>query len=773
MIRLGLRLALAGGRWSLVPTLLAAVAVGFGTAILLFALSFEPALQARYDHEAWRETPGSVDGTGTSAAPSTLLSLTADFVAGRPLARIDLAAVGAGAPVPPGIPRLPAPGEAFVSPELGRLLVTTPPDQLGNRFGRIVGEIGEAGLAAPDELAVVEGLPAAQLRSAGSREVTAFDTKGGLPAMNIILFLIVALAVVGAIAPVAVFVATATRLAAARRERRLVALRLSGATPRQVAVLGVVDALIIAVPGAVLGVGLFALLRPAVAQFELGSLAWFPEAIAPPIVPAVALVAAVPVVGVVAAVVALRRMAISPLGVARRTRTGPLSRLRLVPLVASTIAFVAAVALGPTYLPDVFVLVVAGAFFGIIVGIVIAGPWITSLVGRLVASGGGPVRLLAGSHLLDDPRAAFGSVAGVVMAVFVASVFFGFVAYTRDVSGAIRVPVRPSSIAVAVPGGEGAAADAVVPTVERMAGVRSVAVIREAAVVDPAHPDEPGSIAWIVSCDALLGAGDIAGATCGPSPVHLIGGATLPAGGVVLAGPPPDAARSDFDARTARADLVGAPAADRLRFEDAAFLAVVGRASLPDVLVEPSAVAGGGSAIRPLLLLVATNGDPVVIERVRTILEAALPTSAPATGSELAASVTKIIDELTRVVSLGVVLTLLVAGCSLAVAVAGGLLDRRRPFALLRMAGTPVARLRAVLVVEAAAPLLSIAVLSAVLGVAVSQLVLRIAGVPAVPLPDASVAILLVGSVGGALAVVATVLPLVGTVTALEETRFE
>ena len=773
MIRLGLRLAVAGGRWSLVPTLLASVAVGFGTAILLFALSFEPALQARYNHEAWRETPGSVDQSIGSSAPSTLLSLTEDFVAGRPLARVDLAAVGSGAPVPPGIPRIPAPGEAFVSPGLARLIATTPPDQLGNRFGRIVGEIGEAGLAAPDELAIVEGLPASQLRAAGSREVTAFDTVGRMPAMNIILALIVALAVVGAIAPVAVFVGTATRLAAARRERRLVALRLSGATPRQVVVLGVVGALLIAVPGAVLGVGLFALLRPAVAQFQLGSLSWFPEAITPPLVPAIALVAAVPVVGVFAAVVALRRMAISPLGVARRMRTGPLSRLRLVPLAASTLAFVVTIALGPAYLPDNFIVVVAGAFFGIILGIVTAGPWITSLVGRLVASGGGPVRLLAGLHLLDDPRAAFGSVAGVVMAVFVASVFFGFVAYTRDVSGAIRVPVRPSSIAVTVPGGEGAAADAVVPRIEGMSGVGAVAVVREAAIVDPTHPNEPGSTAWIVSCDALLRAAEMAGATCGSAPVHLLGDTTLPAGSLVLAGPPPGAPSSDFESRKARADLVGGPAADHLRLDAAAFLAVVGRASLPDILVEPSAVVGGGSAIRPLMVLVATNGDAVVIERVRTLLEASLPTSAPATGSELAASVTKIIDELTRVVSLGVVLTLLVAGCSLAVAVAGGLLDRRRPFALLRMAGTPVARLRAVLVVEAAAPLLSIAVLSAVLGVTVSQLVLRIAGVPAVPLPDASVVILLVGSVAGALAVVATVLPLVGTVTALEETRFE
>jgi len=45
VIRLGLRLASLGGRWSLVPTALTALAVAFGTSILLFALSFQPALE--------------------------------------------------------------------------------------------------------------------------------------------------------------------------------------------------------------------------------------------------------------------------------------------------------------------------------------------------------------------------------------------------------------------------------------------------------------------------------------------------------------------------------------------------------------------------------------------------------------------------------------------------------------------------------------------------------------------------------------------------------
>ena len=124
-----------GGAWSIVPTVLAGVAVGFGTAILLFALSFQPALDARYDRGAWRETPGP--GSGEEQPPqSTLVSLTHDFIDGRPIERVDVAALSAGAPVPPGLARLPEPGEAFVSPALRELIATRPADELGERYGQ-------------------------------------------------------------------------------------------------------------------------------------------------------------------------------------------------------------------------------------------------------------------------------------------------------------------------------------------------------------------------------------------------------------------------------------------------------------------------------------------------------------------------------------------------------------------------------------------------------------------------------------------------------------
>ena len=773
MIRLGLRLAFLGGRWSVVPTALTAIAVAFGTAILLYALSFQPAVDVRYDRSAWRDTPGP-RGVAEELAGTTLISLTDDHVGGRALARIDVAGLGRGAPVPPGLTRLPAAGETFVSPALADLMAERPPNELADRFGTIAGTIGEEGLQAPNELVAINGLPAETLAAAGSRAVTAFDTDGRPPTLDWVVTLIVVVAVIGAIAPVAVFVASATRLAAARRERRLVAFRLSGATSGQIAILAAVDAMLISIPGALLGVVVFLALRPLVASFPLGDLTWFADAIVPPLLPAALVVGAVPVVGIAAAVISLRRMSISPLGVARRERAGPPGRWRILPVALALAAFVGSLWLGTTPLRDFALIGVALSFFTIVAGIAVLGPLLTSLIGRVLARGGGPVRLLAGRHLLDDPRASFTVVTGVVLAIFVASAFFGFISFMSQVSGATRVGLLPSSVYVEVPPSSGPAVEPAVEAVRGKPGAGPVAVVREAAVVDPADPTVAVATAWIVRCADLLAGADLPDASCGDAAIHLVSG-TLPADSELrgyavdadaeaLAGPM--TVEASFDA-TAPTHPLLAPGA------------TVVPGSLPDLIIDPSVVEGGVRDLRPLFVLAATDGAGASIERVRTALEVAMPTGGPATGAEVVAALTTIVDELGRVVMLGVVMTMAVAGASLALAVVGGLLDRRRPFALLRQSGVELRQLRMVLLLEAGAPLIAVAVLSCALGVLVSQLLLVVTGFfdpesgTAIPLPSPSLAVLLFASVAGALAIVSAALTIVGPVTSLEETRFE
>ena len=89
------------------------------------------------------------------------------------------------------------------------------------------------------------------------------------------LKIVLGLGAVGLLLPVLVFVATSTRLAAARREERFAALRLVGATPRQVNVMASVEAFAGALAGTALGFLLFWLFRPVVARIPFTGEAFF------------------------------------------------------------------------------------------------------------------------------------------------------------------------------------------------------------------------------------------------------------------------------------------------------------------------------------------------------------------------------------------------------------------------------------------------------------------------------------------------------------------
>ena len=74
------------------------------------------------------------------------------------------AATGASSPVPPGIPRDPAPGQYYASPALVALMRSIPAEVLAGRFpGQLAGTIGDAALPSPDSLVIVIGRTPAQL----------------------------------------------------------------------------------------------------------------------------------------------------------------------------------------------------------------------------------------------------------------------------------------------------------------------------------------------------------------------------------------------------------------------------------------------------------------------------------------------------------------------------------------------------------------------------------------------------------------------------------
>ncbi len=223
------------------------------------------------------------------------------------------------------------------------------------------------------------------------------------------------------------FIAAATRLAAARREQRFAAMRLVGATPRQVSVISAVEGCVAAIAGVAGGFALFFLLRSTVASVPFTGQPFFPSDLSLHLSDILGVAIGVPTAAVAAARVALRRVQISPLGVSRRV-TPPAPRAwRLVPLAAGIGELGFFIGRRPSNTSGQIQAYGAG-FILAMSGLVIAGPWLTMLGSRVMARRTGrPAVLIAGRRLSDNPSSAFRSVSGLIVALFISSAALGVI----------------------------------------------------------------------------------------------------------------------------------------------------------------------------------------------------------------------------------------------------------------------------------------------------------------------------------------------------------
>ncbi|WP_022918870.1 FtsX-like permease family protein [Ruania albidiflava] len=208
----------------------------------------------------------------------------------------------------------------------------------------------------------------------------------------------------------------AARLAVARRDARLAALRLAGATTAQVSAITILDATVQALTGAVIGAaGMFALV-PLVLPIEFQDRAFSYGELLPPWWVYLATIGAVTAIALVSAGASLRKVAITPLGVAARTSPNPLHWSRVVPIVAFAALFAVLWNTGMAGLLTL-ALVVAGGFAMLNA----IGPLVMSLVGRMAAKRARTAaQLVAARRILDAPKTAWRSVGGVALATFIA-----------------------------------------------------------------------------------------------------------------------------------------------------------------------------------------------------------------------------------------------------------------------------------------------------------------------------------------------------------------
>ncbi|WP_433366150.1 FtsX-like permease family protein [Actinoplanes sp. CA-142083] len=712
-VLLGFRMMLAGGRESLARAGLTAAGIAVGVPLILLALSALPIMQSHIDRLAWHRTTAQSPATAPDHA--MWLAVT-DRYDGHDVIRVHVAALGPRPPVPPGITRLPGPGEKVLSPALASLIRSVPADQLGDRFpGRDVGRIGPDGLVVTGELVAVVGQTAAEMRAVnGAVEIAGIEQPGlrlDLAGLWGVFFGLVAALVVG---PVVVFVVMTTRVGGVRREVRFAAVRLAGATRFQTAVLAATETAVAAIGGALAGWLAYLLLRPVVAgMVTLGhGSPIFASDIAVPWTPLLVVLAGVPALAVITTLVALRPVQLTPLGVRHRGRRRPPSVWRLAPIPLGLIGawFAFSKANDPSVVENpaaqsALSLVSMLSVLLTVIGFFLAGAWACMWVSRgLARLTRGAASLIVARRIAADPYATFRMVGGAAIAMYVAT--------TVGFAAAASATTTPASIL-----------DQGVVAVHTQ-GTEIPALMGPEVVVARLNGKQ-----IVVSCEGL-----------------------------------------------ARVSVVRCPLPEE---ESALFLPAEDLFTLPypnptsaDAIFQPYSIAlpaAGFERLPVQTLFVPTDGTLAAQERVRTLAAVAAPLSRSKTSFDLT-SRPVVLPAVTTLLPYGMSFVLILTACSLTVSVIAGVLERRRPFALLRASGVRLGELRRIVLLETGAPL----AVTLLLGVGLAT-VQSLAVVPPSEWVVPSAQFLAGLGVGAviAYAVSLVALPFMETATRLDTARFE
>jgi hypothetical protein len=209
--------------------------------------------------------------------------------------------------------------------------------------------------------------------------------------------------------------------------------------------------------------------------------------------------------------------------------------------------------------------------------------------------------------------------------------------------------------------------------------------------------------------------------------------------------------------------------------DDIAFMPVTKSITIPASTTWPTALVSTNVTGRPVqLIAVATNGSASAIARTETVLDRAFPfVSSTSLFGQIDTGSSQLLSELKTSSEVVILASLLIAGCSLAVASAAGVSERKRPFGLLRLTGVPVGVLRRVVVLETAAPLVIISIASAAIGLVASDLFLRSQLGLTLQLPAIAYFAIVLGGLIGSLAIIGSTLPLLDRITRPEDARME
>jgi|GEM_PF-5268980 len=620
--------------------------VALGTAMIVLLAGAFSGLNIRDERSSWVKPAGTaVQSADIAAGQSALLSEVQDRFEGQAISRIDVFAPPGIASTLPAVAVWPRQGQYYASKAMADLINSRPRDMLGDRYGEFLGLIGDEFLKGPDALVAVVGQPLERmLPRAGLIDA---QTASGRTDTDIAGFqIVIAIGAIGMLFPVLLFVSISTRLGAAARQEMFSTLRLVGASPKQLGIIAATEMMLLGLMGTALGLFLAALVRPLAARFSLGGSTFYPADLDIGLPTSLLIAAAIILSSTVVSIFEMWRSRIGPLGSSRSIAEKTVTWRRIVPLILglTLIANLGPDRLGGLVPESVGQLLLLAGFALAALGIVVIGPWLTSVAGRMVshytesASG-----LIVANRIAQAPVATFRAVSGLIIAVFMVTIF---VSASSGVTSRFALSDTPDRLPL----------DALLVTVV---------------------PDSPVPTTLAGATRIITGYG-----TADNSSDRY----------VVFAA-------DDLDA------LGVSPQLQQSAYYGVDLVRLVAASDTSELQVTP--VTPDMDELAPRVLIARADQMPGAMERARTALQqATLWTIAPlnrAEGNLL--GINRILGELSFLAYVGAAITIIVAGLSLAVSSVGTIMDRKRAFGLLRLTGAPAEFLRLIVFLEALIPL--------------------------------------------------------------------
>jgi uncharacterized membrane protein YhaH (DUF805 family) len=665
-LALGVRLSVGGGRSGWVRLALIAVGVGLGVTMLLIAASIPAVLDARADRAADRSVES--EQALSLSSPTLLTTEVRSVFHDQAVNGRMLQPEGDDAPLPPGVTQQLAPGEVLVSPALARLLDSDDGAALQGRWGdRVVGTIGDEGLAGPGELTFYLGTD--RLTAGTADRIQSF---GGAETyeegVDVVLMLLALVGMVVLLLPVAIFVSTAVRFGSENRDRRLAALRLVGADVGMTRRIAAGETLAGAVLGLAVGTVLYLVVGRVAGYVVPGSMSFYPGDFRPLPALVALVVVLVPVTTVLVTLSALRQVLVEPLGVVRRSseRRRRFWWRLLFPVLG--VALLHPLVTGLDESLGNQVMIVAGLVF-LLAGVALILPWLVeAAVHRM--HGGGVAWDLAVRRLQLDSGTAVRAVSGIAVSVAGLIALQGLVGAIGALSAQSQADTDTFQASV-LDIHPGADADEVwVRELAQAQGVEAVGTLTSvwAAASDGDVLVESGT------CEVLAQEAQLASCADGDTFVVVPDGAVAPAAGTsyVLDGGTGDGTRWTLPAS---AETVAPPRGGVPAMGDAP----------ARILVTPEALGGIRLAPESVTAYVALDrAVPDALEHVRT---AAGQVDPRAYASPVAQS-TAALASIRQVLLVGTVALLVMIGASMLVNVVEQLRERRRLLAVLVAFGT-------------------------------------------------------------------------------------